>query len=144
MNEGAEIDRKYIEKAPSLLEIRCSRSKRWRLLEGACVITPDGWAARALKIEGAVATLIVPPILFMESAFANPTHHFIPVLSDPATLGCLLVLVREAYQCPWLSVVGSAEDGWRIDAEGSDADVSDLHSFGSEAEALVTALEVAE
>jgi len=67
----------------------------------------------------------------------------VPDLSDPATKGCLLVLVREALQCPWLSVVGSAEDGWRIDAEGSDADVSDLHSFGSEAEALVTALEAA-
>jgi len=40
--------------------------------------------------------------------------------------------------------VGSAEDGWRIDAEGSSADVSDLHSFGSEAEALVAALEAAE
>ena len=68
----------------------------------------------------------------------------VPDLTDPATLGCLLALVREAYKCPWLSVVGSADGLWRIDAEGSDADVSDLHSFGSEAEALVAALEAAE
>jgi hypothetical protein len=75
-------------------------------------------------------------------ADATPSYYF-PVLSDEATIRCLLVLVREAYQCPWLSVVGSAEDGWRIDAEGSSADVRDLHSFGSEAEALVSALEAA-
>ena len=56
----------------------------------------------------------------------------------------LLVLVRSAYQCPWLSVVGSANDGWRIDAEGSNADVQDLHSFRSEREALEAALEAAE
>jgi len=73
----------------------------------------------------------------------SPVPHAEPDLSDPATLGCLLALVREAYQCPWLSVVGNEYD-WRIDEDGVGDIVSELHSLGSEAEALVAALEAAE
>ena len=67
--------------------------------------------------------------------------HIMPDLSDPCTLGGLLALVREAWGCPHLSVVGTSED-WRIDAEGV-VGVRDLHSYKSEAEALVAALEAA-
>lgn len=76
-----------------------------------------------------------------------PVEGRLPDLTDPATKGCLLALVREAYQCPWLSVVGSAEDGWRIDAEmwgrGLRRSLASQR-FGLEAEALIAALEVAE
>ena len=65
----------------------------------------------------------------------------LPDLTDPATLGCLLALVREAWGCPDLSVVGTPED-WRIDAEGV-VGVRDLHSYPSETAALVAALEAA-
>jgi hypothetical protein len=64
-----------------------------------------------------------------------------PDLSDPATLGCLLALVREAWSDPYLCAVGDPDTGWRVDAVT--AQVQDLHGFSSEAEALVAALEAA-
>lgn len=63
----------------------------------------------------------------------------LPDLTDPATLGCLLALVREAWSDPFLCAVGDPDTGWRIDAVT--AQVQDLHGYASEAEALVSALE---
>lgn len=64
----------------------------------------------------------------------------IPDFSDPATLGCLASLVREAWGDPYLCCVGDRETGWRIDGYAA---VEDIHSYRSEAEALVRALEAA-
>lgn len=68
--------------------------------------------------------------------------EILPDLTDPATVGALLALVREAWGCPHLSVVGTSED-WRIDAAGGPVGIRDLHSYPSEAAALVAALEAA-
>ena len=65
----------------------------------------------------------------------------LPDLTDPATLGCLLALVREAWGDPFLCAVGDPDTGWRIDAVT--ARVQDLHGYTSEAEALVASLEAA-
>ena len=65
----------------------------------------------------------------------------LPDLTDPATLGCLLALVREAHAIPFLqvSVKISREHGYQFDCHP--------HHRGqwvdSEAEALVAALEAA-
>lgn len=65
----------------------------------------------------------------------------LPDLTDPATLGCLLALVREAHAVPFLqvSVKISREHGYQFDCHP--------HHRGqwvdSEAEALVVALEAA-
>ena len=85
----------------------------------------------------------------------------LPDLTDPATLGCLLALVREAWRCPTVYVRQSTtrrvSDGviaWEVcdlylDAEACRAlGVPREGSVGSwghgnEAEALVAALEVA-
>lgn len=64
----------------------------------------------------------------------------LPDLADPATLGCLLALVREAWGDPYLCCVGDRETGWRLDGYAA---VEDIHSYRSEAEALVAALEAA-
>jgi hypothetical protein len=74
-----------------------------------------------------------------EYRWADLTH--IPDLTDPATLGCLLALVREAHAVPFLhvSVKISREHGYQFDCHP--------HHRGqwvdSEAEALVAALEAA-
>jgi hypothetical protein len=69
------------------------------------------------------------------------TDCLLPDLTDPATLGCLLALVREAHAVPFLqvSVKISREHGYQFDCHP--------HHRGqwvdSEEEALVAALEAA-
>jgi hypothetical protein len=92
---------------------------------------------------------------------ANVGRGWVPDLSDPATLGCLLALVRKAWRCPTAYVRQSAtrrvSDGviaWEVcdlylDAEACRAlgvpREGSVGSWGhgSEAEALVAALEAA-
>jgi len=70
----------------------------------------------------------------------HPT--MVPDLTDPATLGCLLALVREAWGEPLMQAM-NAGGGWVgfcpaplwTDSDGP---------YGTEAEALVAALEAAE
>jgi hypothetical protein len=80
---------------------------------------------------------------------ADSAYPFLPDLTDPATLGCLLALVREAWE-PHRgddSVVSTMQvgDKWGVGArygsEGLAAIV--LPAFDTEAEALVKALEAA-
>ncbi len=73
-------------------------------------------------------------------------HDALPDLTDPATLGCLLALVREAWGDPHASV-GSAgwddgEEGWVVVACSPTAKWS-LCDCKTEAEALVAALDAA-
>jgi len=67
---------------------------------------------------------------------AEPVAWRLPDLQDPATLGCLLALVREAY--PDAYTVPQFGGGWEV-ASPVDADV--VGDGLSEAEALVAALE---
>jgi hypothetical protein len=87
--------------------------------------------------------------------------HALPDLTDPATLGCLLALVREAWRCPTVYVrqsrVRRVSDGvlaWEVKNLWLDAEAcrclgierqGGVQSWGhaSEAEALVAALEAA-
>jgi len=65
----------------------------------------------------------------------------LPDLTDPATLGCLLGLIRKAWKDPQVHVVKLAYGfmGWQ--AWNADRDIA--AKCGSEVEALVAALEVA-
>lgn len=58
---------------------------------------------------------------------------------DPATVGCLLALVREAWRTPDACLY-YRDDGWHV---GSYLDDSETDPFDTEAEALVAALEAA-
>jgi hypothetical protein len=74
-----------------------------------------------------------------EYLWADLTH--IPDLTDPATLGCLLALVREHHKEPRLAVVPNGK-GWsvsRVWLRSPHDRVAGVHTL--EAEALVAALE---
>jgi hypothetical protein len=87
---------------------------------------------------------------FQPEYMGRPTHA-LPDLTDPATLGCLLALVREAWAAPRALV--------RLSANGTSFHVFDVdrvttggnwaaflcgdHRIQTEAEALVAALEAA-
>ena len=76
-------------------------------------------------------------------AFLTTLLNFAPDLTDPATLGCLLALVREAWKSPVAQISPSLPDGhiWTcyINDEANDR----LFRERTEAEALVAALEAA-
>ena len=67
----------------------------------------------------------------------------LPDLSDPATLGCLLALVREAWKHP-MSFLYWNDGNWFFDPQdGGSFEPTDHPSGRTEAEALVAALEAA-
>ena len=71
----------------------------------------------------------------------NKDRERLPDLTDPATLGCLLALVREAWSQP--SATTLAHHGrWYVVHADVDAS-SRLAAWPTEAEALIAALEAA-
>jgi hypothetical protein len=77
---------------------------------------------------------------------ANPYNNEYPDLTDPATLGCLLHLVREAWgeQMEVFAYRTEMHDKrWCIERAGSERDPSRAWYGWTEAEALVAALEAA-
>ena len=69
----------------------------------------------------------------------------LPDLTDPATLGCLLALVREVKADPSIHIRPAVSGKWWFVSKIKDGQVASLRScFKSEAEALVAALEAAE
>ena len=103
-----------------------------------------GWKWMAGMLAGGFRICRVDPhgyrFGWSDSTYAyRITDDVLPDLTDPATRGCLLALVREAHACPFLqvSVSISREHGYRFEANP--------HHRGawvdSEEEALVAALE---
>jgi hypothetical protein len=67
----------------------------------------------------------------------------VPDLSDPATLGCVLALVRDTYGRANGQARRWSLDGWYWHADYADTNVSAKRLYLTEAEALVAALEAA-
>ena len=107
--------------------------KGWRWMDGMCFGEPIG--SDVVMRRRVDAYRDAPPV------------GAIPFLDDPATLGCLLALVREAWGAPYAQVSpiigndgGGGCAGWVFYVN----DVDDRKFGGcTEAEALVAALEAA-
>jgi hypothetical protein len=67
----------------------------------------------------------------------------LPDLTDPATLGCLLALVREAWREPTLSVAWAGFGWYVVQLIRRSVDALRWIDTATEAEALVAALEAA-
>ena len=125
---------------------RAVASKRWRWMPGMVDTlgnraNEDGWPSYSTIDYG--ATDIVEVVTWK----VRPPRSALPNLTDPATLGCLLALVREAWGDPGFCAAQSSTKIKGTDILGWDA-FGSLHGrsckgmlYRSEAEALVAALE---
>lgn len=109
---------------------RAVACRGWRWMRGMKTTTGDTFIAFADADE---AYWLAHPD---DPCEVDPIAGMLPNLSDPATLGCLLALVREAY--PDAYTVPQFGGGWEV-ASPVDADV--VGDGLTEAEALVAALE---
>lgn len=115
---------------------RAVACKGWRWMPGMLVHNADG----PVRIDGGDSD----PFIYGRCQWSGERFQLsvrsgpCPDLTDPATVGCLLALVREAYRLRlWLA---SSRDGdmWYVDAASGA-----LAHGKTEGEALVTALEAA-
>lgn len=74
---------------------------RWETAEGARLIDREGHVVG--RVRSYLAESGDGPMIWIEPGEAVHAESVFPDLRDPATLGCLLALVREARGDPYLS-----------------------------------------
>lgn len=118
------------------LGARAVACKGWRWLPGMLTHRDDAAAVvtwRVLSEPVNDGHIMVMRVECLQRIYAKLASTPPPDLRDPATLGCLLALVREAKDDPGWQALNLGEDAWAI--EGAD--------YPTEAHALVAALEAA-
>ena len=108
---------------------RATACKGWRWMPGMCF--------------GELIGIDVVMRRRVDAYMDAPPVGAIPILDDPATLGCMLALVRQAWGRPSGTVRRWSVDGWYWHADYDDEHVSGKRLYPTEAEALVAALEAA-
>jgi hypothetical protein len=116
---------------------RAVACKGWRWMPG--MLTMDG--RRVVGVDGDVLVLHYAD---EHKCYQRWTEDAEPDLGDPATLGCLLALVREARNTPYGNVaVVIVNDAPRLAFVGGLTVAERFFVATTEAEALVAALEAA-
>ena len=116
---------------------RAVKALGFRWMPGMRMLHPRMGPARVLRVTQQGVWVAKEESL--ASGFRVDEDGCYPDLTDPATLGCLLALVREAWMCPKVSVRYEMGRIWRCVHQ----DGAWLGEGKSEAEALVAALEAA-
>jgi hypothetical protein len=122
-------------KEAAALARRAVACPRWRWMPGM-VTTYGQRIARADAYGYAVAYTSGGHLQMVEA-------DALPNLTDPATLGCLLALVREAWREPTLSVAWAGGGWYVVQLIRRSVDALRWIDTATEAEALVAALEAA-
>ena len=115
--------------------------KHWHWVPGMRMLHPRMGPPRVLRVTR--AGVWVAKEESFASGFRVDEDDCVPDLSDPATLGCLLALVREAWGDQHLHV-GRRIAGWGVWTSQSTPLPECVGKGDTEAEALVAALEAAE
>jgi len=126
---------------------RAVACKHWRWMPGmrGSWRGLDGYWFRVVRIQGSVVQCYDETSWSWENADTNIKPDDLPDLRDPATLGCLLALVREAHNAPAAYLMGSVSKQWVVhhfaEPEGYWKPLTKWQR--TEAAALVAALEAA-
>ena len=116
----------------------------WRWMPGMLAFDAGGNQHRVIEHDAGEA-YVVTVLRDYDDAHTESSARAVdltPVLDDPATLGCLLALVREAWGEPRTVVVPLSGGRWGV-AIPNVLRQSPTHKGDTEAEALVVALEAA-
>lgn len=116
---------------------RAVACKHWRWLPGMSVLRD----APGTPSHGQRQARVDDDVVTYEQALGV---HIMPDLSDPATLGCLLALVREAYGNPRIALEWDHNmQVWSCGNSAPDWSWTNHGAGDTEADALVAALEAA-
>lgn len=120
---------------------RAVACKGWRWMPGM-LARDAGWVLHRIQDDGSALDLSDS---ILERGWGYSTKTLRPIFDDPATMGCLLALVREAWGKEDMGAVRIFRHGlrkWCVEYDEDDAQAGAFYG-PTEAEALVAALEAA-